>query len=459
MVRSTRGPHDPRGRGALGAGAARDFIALLAVALLTGACHGEDLRDRIAAAGVFSPVRIDVGNPELVTLGQALFFDPELSGNRNIACATCHLPERHSADGRRIAIGQAHGRLTRTSPALFNLGDAEAFFWDGRLEKTALGITGPVALPTGLASLLEAQVLLPLLDRHEMRGDRGNGSDGRPNELGALPDDATDTVWQSVMNRLLALPGYRALFAAAYPDVAEGDLSIVHVARAVVSFETRLWELNDTGFDTWLGSVSAAPDKNAMNEFAVRGADLFFGDAGCSRCHNGPLLSDGKFHAIGVPQIGPGRDARHADLGRYEVTLDEQDRFKFRTPPLRSVALTAPYMHDGAYDSLEVAVRHHVAPEVLLRNYDSSRLPADLRAEVHHELDDELVAAIDPELRPRRVLSDEDIMNLVEFLNALSSSTEMFLPPDPAVPATLPSGLPLVLPDTNDLGFETPDGR
>lgn len=425
---------------------------LVALVALGAACHGPSLRDRVEAAGVFSPVRVDVGNPHLVTLGQTLFFDPELSGNRNISCATCHLPANHSADRRVLGVGQDRARLTRQVPALFNRGGSDPFFWDGRLELGFGGIVGPVELPKGLGSILEAQALLPLLDRHEMRGFPGDvGADGRPNELAVLPDDATTAVWQGVMTRLVSYPGYRQLFADAYPDIAVADLTIVEVGRAIAAFEERLWELDDSPFDEWVGSIGKAPFDDALSPLAKRGLDLFFGDAGCSRCHNGPLLSDGKFHAIGVPQIGPGRNERHADLGRYAVTLDPHDQYAFRTPPLRNVALTAPYMHDGAYDRLEDAVRHHLEPQTALAFYDDSRLPADLRNAQHPELNAELLAAVDPLLRPARPLRDDEILAIVELLTSMSSRTEEVLPPNPAEPGSLPSGLPLAMPDSTDL--------
>jgi len=131
------------------------------------------------------------------------------------------------------------------------------------------------------------------------------------------------------------------------------------------------WTTTDTAFDSFLrgrpmlDAVTAEPDPEALD-----GADLFFGDAGCADCHSGPLLSDMEFHNIGVPQIGPGKDpATGLDEGRFLVTGDRADRFAFRTPPLRNVDLTGPYMHDGAFATLEEVIRHHADPEASLRGF------------------------------------------------------------------------------------------
>jgi cytochrome c peroxidase len=413
-------------------------IGLLA---LISACSN-DLRAEVAGAGVYSPRRVEVGNADVIALGQMLFFDRELSGNRNIACATCHLPPLHAVDARHLSVGQDGARLSRTAVELFNRGSVTSMFWDGRLELRGGEIVAPVALPDGVHTLLEAQALLPLLDRHEMRGQPGDvAEDGRANELATLGDDATTDVWSAIVARLLAIEGYRTLFAAAFPEVAQSDLGIVHVARAIAAFEERLWELTDTSFDDYLGSVSEPGRDDALREDERRGAELFFGDAGCARCHSGPLLSDGAFHAIGVPQIGPGQGDAHRDEGRFLVTREPADRFAFRTPPLRNVALTAPYMHDGAYESLDDAIRHHLEPIGSLEGYVGEQLPTDLSTQLRAEDDAELAAAIDPDTRPHRALTDGEVWQLVAFLGSLNSRTELALPLSAGIPSSVPSGL------------------
>lgn len=413
--------------------------ALVLMALVVSACS-PDLRAEVGAAGVFSPRRVQVGNADVIALGQMLFFDRELSGNRNVACATCHMPPLHAVDARHLSVGQDGARLSRASVELFNRGSATSLFWDGRVAMRGGHIVAPVPMPDGIHTLLEAQALLPLLDRHEMRGQVGDvATDGRANELAALGDDASEAIWSAIVARLLAFDGYRQLFARAFPGRALDTFTIADVAVAIAAFEERLWELTDTSFDDYLGSVSEPGRDDALNDLERHGAELFFGDAGCARCHGGPLLSDGAFHAIGVPQIGPGRTDDHRDEGRSAVSGIAADRFAFRTPPLRNVAITAPYMHDGAYDTLEEAVRHHLDPVNALARYDGSALPADLA--VHHEADAEIAAAIDPDTTPYRPLDDGEVTAIVVFLGALTSRTELALPFDAGIPASVPSGL------------------
>jgi cytochrome c peroxidase len=393
---------------------------------------------------VYSPVRVGHGMTAEARLGQLLFFDRELSGNRNIACATCHLPEEHAADDRNIAVGQGGAPLFRNTIEPFNRAFADSLFWDGRVELIDGVVHTPVPVPAEADTLLVAQALLPMLDRDEMRGRPGDiAVDGRANELALIDDADVEAIWAAVLARLLDLPGYITAFFEAYPSVAIEELSIVHVARAIVAFEQHLWELTDTPFDRYLGTTGVAGDDVALQGPAYEGAELFFGDAGCSRCHGGPLLSDGGYHNIAVPQIGPGADGTGLDLGRAVVTGRVRDRFAFRTPPLRNVALTAPYMHDGAFFDLASTVRHHLDPAGSLAAYDGAFLPAELAAQVHHEHDSERLAAIDPDLRPLRVLSDRDVDNLVAFLDTLSSSVELGVFPGAGVPPEVPSGLPI----------------
>ncbi len=416
------------------------------VALVMLGCSSNDLRAEIAAAGVFSPRHVAIGESDLVGLGQLLFFDRELSGNRNIACSTCHLPLMHAADLRSIAVGQDRARISRRVPDLFNRGSMDALFWDGRLRMEGGTIVGPAPVPADVGSLLAAQALFPLLDRHEMRGHAGDVAvDGRPNELAMLDDDASDAIWSAVLARVLAIEEYRTLFSRAYPGVPTESLTIAHLARAIAAFEERLWDLTDTPFDDFLGNVTTPGNDGALDDAQRRGAELFFGDAGCARCHDGPLLSDGAYHAIGVPQIGAGRDAAATDQGRYLVTGREEDRYAFRTPPLRNVALSMPYMHDGAYLTLEDAVRHHLDPVAHLTAYDGAGLPADLAGTLHHEQDAAIAAHVDPDVAPLRPLDDGEVQELVAFLVALDSRAETNVASVPMAgePISVPSGLPV----------------
>ncbi|HJL17457.1 MAG TPA: cytochrome c peroxidase [Sandaracinaceae bacterium LLY-WYZ-13_1] len=431
-------------------------LAAALLALLSGCASNGDLRGAAEAAGAFSPRRKGVGIEARIELGRLLFFDRELSGNRNVACASCHLPFHHAGD--QLALGRGQGaeglghertggpRLPRNTVEPFNRSFASALFWDGRVEERADGtIAAPVPLPDGIDTVLEAQALLPLLDRDEMRGEPGDVAvDGRPNELAALEGEAA--VWAAVMDRLMAIEAYRRLFASVFPDVPEGEHGIVHAARAIAEFEMFLWELTDTRFDDYLGAVGTPPEDGALVGPARRGAALFFGAAGCATCHDGPLLGGGRYANIGVPQLGPGKDAATGlDEGRFLVTGDPADRFAFRVPPLRNVRLTGPYMHDGAYDTIEDAIRHHADPEGMLRGYRGDRLSPDLRDQVHRDpaTIDAILATLSPDLAAVPPLSDRDVHDLVSFLSALTSDTERDVFPGAGVPPEVPSGLPV----------------
>ena len=184
-----------------------------------------------------------------------------------------------------------------------------------------------------------------------------------------------------------------------------------------------------------------------MSDAAMAGMEMFYGKAQCSTCHSGQFQTDHGFHAIAMPQIGPGKSARfesHArDTGRMRVTGDPADAYAFRTPSLRNVALTAPYGHSGAYATLRDVIAHHSDPVASLKTYDLSQavlphLPeADDRWVLDRSAEIEAIAAANS-LNPVP-LSDADIDVLVAFLNALTDDTS--LRAGSGVPASVPSGL------------------
>lgn len=448
--------------------------AVILITLTAAACTrqpdggNEDqmLRSALAAQGVAAYQSAAAPDPARVALGRALFFDPELSGNRDVACATCHLPAYGTADGLALPIGvggtgfgptrqsdPARTRIPRNAPDVLNRGASAwiTLFWDGRVWGAAQpGFESPAGtyLPTGLDNLLAAQALFPITSRDEMRGLSGDRDiHGNPNELAVLGDDDYDAIWEAVVARLLRIPAYDPLFADAYPDVAPDARGIVQVANALAAFEIASGNAPNSPWDRYL-----AGDSPALAVDARRGALLFYGKAGCSACHAGTLLSDQRYHNLGVPQLGPGKGAlQPLDLGRALVSGAAEDMFAFRTPPLRNVALTGPWMHNGAYASLEGVIAQHLDPTTALRNYDVSQLPVELRATVWT---DESRAAgvlrtaavlktLDPLVASPRTLADPEIRDLIAFLNALT---------DPAVsleavtPVSVPSGLPVPRP-------------
>jgi cytochrome c peroxidase len=237
-----------------------------------------------------------------IELGKMLFFDPRLSKNKHWACATCHNPALAFGDGlpRALQFGNEK-EAGRHVPTLFNVAYNKYQFWDGRVAS------------------LEEQAKVPLQNPKEMNS--------RPDEL---------------IQRISAIPGYRSLFLEAFGEEPSFD----NLVKAIATFERTL-VTKDSPFDRY-----AMGEKTALTPQEKRGLILFMSKAACSRCHKGPNLTDNEFHNIGLPQVGPSKE----DLGRYQVTRQDQDRRAFKTPTLRNIALTGPYMHNGVFKTLEEAV-------------------------------------------------------------------------------------------------------
>jgi cytochrome c peroxidase len=417
------------------------------------------LRNQLLEQGVRALLPGPPADPAQVALGQALFFDRELSGNRDVACATCHHPLLHTTDHLAVSLGTGGAGLgparskgenrrfiPRNSPDLFTRGVRQwtVLFWDGRVAAAGRGrFTTPAgnALPAGLGSVLAAQAMFPVTSVEEMRGDAGDlDVMGRPNELALIPAGQWADIWTAIMARLLTFDEYQALFAAAYPDVPSEQLSFAHAANAIAAFEIDRWTTLDSPWDRYV-----AGETHALTADQKRGALLFFGRAACGQCHSGPLLSDQKFHNIAVPQFGPGKGASAPlDHGNALVTGRAEDRFAFRTPALRNVEMTGPWMHNGAYVRLEDAVRHHLDPRGALLAYDASQLDPALQATLRNDAATvtAVLETLDPLAQEAIELSDAEIAQIMAFLAALSDPAAVNLSAD--VPQRVPSGLPVI---------------
>lgn len=253
----------------------------------------------LAALPAFSPG--GSRNEAEIELGRMLFFDTRLSGDKSMSCATCHDPAKGFADGKPRAIGFQGKELLRHSPTILNAAFNKLQFWDGRSRS------------------LEAQALGPILSAEEM-----NMVSGR-----------------RLIRRLNEVPEYRDRFRKAFGQYP----TLRGVARAIAAFERTLIT-PDSPFDRYLNG-----DKGALSLQEKKGLILFISKASCSQCHNGPNLTDNKFYSLGA--------YRSDDLGRYRVTKAEKDKGAFKTPSLRNIALTMPYMHDGSLKTLEEVVDHY----------------------------------------------------------------------------------------------------
>ncbi len=406
-------------------------------------------------------------NQAKVELGKNLFFDKILSGNLNTSCATCHHVLTDTGDGLSLPVGEGgrglgvtrdtgelldtiHERVPRNAPPVFNLGAREftSMFWDGRVQVDPAQPSGFVTpagddFPAGIDNALAAQAMFPVTSTTEMAGQPGENfiADAYVD----YPEHPLPEIWRQLAERLQAIPEYVEMFMAAYPEISgPSDITFVHAANAIGAFEAEAWRADQSPFDRFLRG-----ETGAMSQTAKAGMKLFYGKARCSSCHSGQFQTDHQFHAIAMPQIGPGKGdgtLGTEDFGREQVTGDPANRYQFRTLTLRNVALTGPWGHDGAYNSLEAVVRHHLNPVESLYNYDETQavLPEfDLADDFTVTLDQSVLAAIAQanELKPVR-LNKRQFSNLMDFLHALTDPASIDLRND--IPMRVPSGLTLV---------------
>lgn len=396
-----------------------------------------------------------------VELGQLLFYDPVLSGSRTVSCATCHHPRFATSDGVSLGIGDGgvglgpervfdpenrpEQRIPRNSPALFNLGATEftTFFHDGRLEvdtSRPSGIRTPLGteMEQGFASVLSAQTMFPVLSPDEMAGHYSENDVAQAVRQGFLTGPGG--AWDILSKRVEALPEYRARFDQVIGARPIAFTDISNMIAAFIAFE---WRADDSAFDRYLRG------EGRLTEAEARGMELFYGASGCADCHSGRFQTDHGFHAIAMPQIGPGKAARferhNRDVGRMRVTGRVADSYAFRTPSLRNVIQTAPYGHAGAYATLEGVIRHHLNPVESLQEYlaDQAVLPGEEFETDFTLLSDarEVRDVIQANALQPQALSDADIADLIAFLGALTDETA--LKGRLGVPDQVPSGLPV----------------
>jgi len=330
-------------------------------------------------------IPVPAGNPqttEKVKLGRTLFHDMRLSADGKVSCATCHRPDLAHSDGRSVSEGIQGLRGTRNAPSIINSAYLSSLFWDGRRKS------------------LEEQAQDPFTDSVEH---------------GLKSQDA-------LLEQIRGREAYIAAFAQAF-GVDAGAISIDHVTKAIAAFERTLVAGNSPFDRYYYGG-----DKDALSQSAIRGLSLFTGRAGCASCHTigsaSALFTDQEFHSLGVglkrieprlaeiaklafnaqnlaPVGGAVTAADIAELGRFMVTKKAGDIGKFRTPSLRNVAVTAPYMHDGSVSSLEAAVDL----EVYYRGVESGR-PLILTPQEKADLVSFLTALTSPQFAvPKRLVS------------------------------------------------------
>lgn len=290
----------------------------------------------------------------LVKLGNVLFFDPKLSGSGQISCSSCHVPSLGWADGRVTAMGHDHQEGERNTPTVQNSWFVKSLFWDGR------------------SNSLEDQAFGPINSEIEMHGD-----------MMAMP------------SRLSRIEGYKVLFSSAFGD---GRATADRITKALAAFQ-RTIQSRRSRFDEFL-----AGKKNLLTDSEIRGLHLFRTQARCVNCHAGPMFTDNQFHNIGLTYY----KRKYEDLGRYNFTHMAEDVGKFRTPGLRDIMSTRPWMHNGLFDDLIGVVNMYNSG----MHMNDPKTPEQMADSMHPKTS--------PILQPLNLTPDQK-KDLVAFLGSIST--------------------------------------
>ena len=390
------------------------------------------LRELGFTGRVESTLPARLGRPvdrRLADVGRLLWFDTVTGLNDDNTCAGCHSPTNGFGDTQSIAIGiESNGvvgpsrtgpRNMRRSPMIVNTAFYPRLMWNSRFAAlsgdpfdNSASFVFPPPERTSLSylpHLLTAQAFIPPTERTEVAGFD-------------FPGDA-DAIRAEVLRRLNAVPAYRKLFARVFPEVRRGaPISFDMFARAIAEFEFTLTFAN-APIDRF-----ARGKREALTDAEKRGALLFFGEAGCVTCHavsgeSNEMFSDFREHVLGVPQIAPAvtnnafdGPGANEDFGREQATGDPRDRYAFRTSPLRNLALQPAFMHNGAFLTLERAIRHHLDVMASALAYDpvAEGLDRDLAGSPGPI--EPVLARLDPLVAAPRRLADEQLDQIVSFL-------------------------------------------
>tara|TARA_R110000868_G_scaffold117600_15_gene312576 strand:- start:76990 stop:78231 length:1242 start_codon:yes stop_codon:yes gene_type:complete len=402
------------------------FFFILA---LISSAHAQDLdqflRQEMNRFLMTSPQTIERPATEILVLGHELFRDRQLSGNNNISCHDCHHPMLGTGDAISLAVGEGGsfvGRartqdqglvVARHSPHLINLGHKENFemFWDARVRidrRTKELITPEEKLKDHpeitkhLDSALAAQTIFPILSPEEMRGKPGS------NPLANLSDSIE--IWDAVIEKLKKTKApnsksYVELFNNAFPNEKH---NAGHMGKAMASFIGWRFQVNNTPFDRYLGG-----DNQALSDSEKQGLKIFMGKGRCAVCHHGQLLTNQMLMNVAVPPL---------HTSGASVDRGFRGRFAFKTPGLRNVAKTAPYMHNGVFQTLEEVIEHYDNVPQSLKTFvpsEQTHLPYQSRLvraddpEILQDIEDDL---IQPFLRRGLGLTQDEKTHLLKFL-------------------------------------------
>jgi cytochrome c peroxidase len=440
-------------------------------------------------------------NPQLADLGRMLWFDTLHSLHADNTCGGCHTPTNGFGDSQPMAIGVQNNSLVgphrtgprnqRRTPLVINTALYPALMWNGRFNSlsgdpfdNSLGFRFPFPeddtrfshandVANGVTHLLQAQGHMPPTELTEVAGYTGTCPNGVADptlgpafcqfddglgESVPLPDPATgsrnEPIRQKALELLNASPAYRALFGAVFPEVKQGaPIDFYMFGKAIAEFEFTL-VFADAPLDQFARGTTTA-----MTASQKRGALLFFGRAGCVTCHSvagqsNEMFSDFAEHVVGVPQVAPvfgvgtgnvqfDGPEQDEDFGLEQITGNAADRYKFRTAPLRNLAVAPGFFHNGAFVRLEDAIGFHLNVIPGARTYDpiQAGVPPDL-----NRLGPVVpVKLLDRAVRQLTPLSPDDLADLVTFVrDGLLDPRVNARNLCQLVPATVPSGRPVL---------------
>ena len=365
-----------------------------------------------SAADLIKPVEGD-----LVEIGEGFFNSKNLANSRDIACLDCHLDEFSSADGLPIAIGingrgigldraRSNGEIIpRNTLPLWGRGHKgfDTFFWDGRVEFAPTGnLRSQFGLSPPSSDPLTVAVHLPLVEIKEMLVETQEVKD---NKLESVT--AADNVFAYILENLKDWEPQLIEKLAQVKGVKVDELIFLDVADSVANFIRSKFAIKDTEFHEYIFG------NGDLTREQKDGATLFYGKAKCSVCHAGAYFSDFQYHTIAFPQLGSGRNGFGIDYGRFNVTHNPIDLYKFRTPPLINVSKTPPYGHSGSVNTLEEVIRFHFDPLSDTTNVDAM---GDLERTEYYKI----LTSANEALLLIPFLTSEEVSNVVSFLETLS---------------------------------------
>ena len=395
-------------------------VALCATAVFAAGLREEVLRDAALDAGLVPAQATHVSTrPELAAVGQLLFESRLLSLNEDTACASCHLDRFGSADGLPIALGtEAEGvgleRISnggdivpRNALPFWGRGgvDFDVFFWDGKVD----GANGELISQFGdklpSADPLIVAVHLPPAEIGEMVIDYGPTHELQTEEV------STATLLYAKLAQRIQNDDVLGPDLARAQGIQQSEIEFIDIAEAIAEFIRRNFQLKPTAFHKFIF------EDGPLTEQEIEGGLLFYGRGGCAGCHNGPYFSDMDFHSIPFPQFGFGKNGFGVDYGRFNVTLNEADKYAFRTPPLYNVSKTAPYSHSGSIPTLSGAILAHVDPLVFI---NPEKMSVNDRVEYYERLKNWSSTSLNGV-----VMNSRDIAALESFLATLNYESEM----------------------------------